>query len=110
MMRKYEPIEDSGWVPWLGCCGWLVIGAGVIAALVLLASGGVLYAAAVVPAAAMSASGFMVLREVAKDTRAIRNAINRHMIASGKTEQEVKELKQMLCEKKENEDGRETYK
>ena len=99
---KYEPIPESGWVSWLGCCGWLIVGAGAITTVVAIAGGGLLLVPVVILAAVMSASGFMVLREVARDTRQNRNTLNRQTLAIGKLEQELKELKQMLREKQEN--------
>lgn len=103
---RYEPIQESGWVSWLGCCGWLVVGAGAVLAIGMIARGGLLYAVVVILAAVMGASGFMVLKGVAEDTRRIINEIGffkeKYSRDMEKALNEIHELKQMLREQKEN--------
>lgn len=103
---RYEPIQESGWVSWLGCCGWLVVGAGAVLAIGMIANGGLLIVPVVILVAVLSASGFMVLKGVAEDTRRIINEIGffkeKHSRDMEKALNEIHELKQMLREQKEN--------
>lgn len=103
---RYEPIQESGWVSWLGCCGWLVVGAGVVLAIGMIANGGILIVPVVILVAVLSASGFMVLKGVAEDTRRIINEIGffeeKYYRNMEKAMNEIRELKQMLREQKEN--------
>lgn len=82
--KPFSPMPQSGWVSYIGCCGWLSLVVCMIGCVISFMSGGILYAVILALAGALSCGVLILFSIVAEDVRHIRNQVDRYYHEQGK--------------------------
>lgn len=73
----FIPMPQSGWVSFIGLCGWISFVLCIIGSVFCLLSGGILYAIVVALAGAISCGLLILIAIIAEDVRHIRNQVDK---------------------------------
>lgn len=76
-VSSFVPLPQSGWVRYIGCCGWLALGLCLLCAVVSLMTGQILFAVGLAFAGALSCGALILFSIVAEDVRHIRNQVDK---------------------------------
>lgn len=73
----FKPMPQSGWVGFLGCCGWVTVIGLIIVGFLMFIFGGFGAGIALIIAAPISGGGLILFSIVAEDVRHIRNQVDK---------------------------------
>ena len=73
----FHPMPQSGWVGYIGCCGWLALVLCIVGCIFSLLSGGLIYAVVLALVGALSCGSLILFSIVAEDVRHIRNQVDK---------------------------------
>lgn len=77
-VAPFVPMPQSSWVSYIGCFGWIALVLFVLAGILTLMSGLIVYGIVLILAGLASSGFFILFSIVAEDVRHIRNQVDRY--------------------------------